>query len=178
MKLKILSEKIKITPAIKDYIEEKICKLDKYFDSPDNVEAKVMVRIKNNNQIIEVTVPTKLFTLRSEESHSDLYAAIDLVIDKLEGQFRKHKTRLNDRYKKGAKEKDFIFDFENEDAEENKSKIVKRKTIDSKPMDEEEAILQMELLGHDFFIFKNVDEDCFSVIYKRKDGEYGIINTL
>ncbi len=177
MKLKVLSEKVKITPAIKAYIEEKICKLDKYFDSPENVEAKVMVRVKNNNQMIEVTVPTKLFTLRAEECHSDLYAAIDLVVDKLEGQFRKHKTRLNDRYKKN-KDIDFIFDFDFEKEEENKSKIVKRKTIDSKPMDEEEAILQMELLGHDFFIFKNVDEDCFSVIYRRKDGEYGIINTI
>ncbi|MDD2505189.1 MAG: ribosome-associated translation inhibitor RaiA [Bacilli bacterium] len=176
MKIEIHGDKVKLTPAIKSYIEEKVSKLNKYFESPEKIEVKVIIRIKSNMQIIEVTVPIQKFTLRAEESHSDLYAAIDLVVDKLENQFRKHKTRLNDKYKKDPKIIDFIFDLD-EDVKENKNKIIRRKRIESKPMDEEEAILQMELLNHDFFIFDNIDEDCFSVIYRRKDGQYGIINT-
>ena len=110
MKVRIHGDKVKITPSIKDFVEEKISKLDKYFDAPEEIEAKVMIRIKNNEQTIEATVPVQKFTLRAEETHTDLYAAIDLVVDKLEGQFRKHKTRLNDRYKKEPKIIDFIFD--------------------------------------------------------------------
>ena len=175
MKINVHGDKIKVTEAIKSYIEEKIGRLDKYFDSPSEIETSIVIRVRNNKQIIEVTVPTQKFTLRAEEMHDDLYASIDLVIDKLEGQIRKHKTRLNDRYKKEPQIADFIFDFIEE--EENINKIIKRKTIESKPMDEEEAILQMELLNHDFFIFRNLDEECFSVLYRRKDGQYGIINT-
>jgi len=171
----IHGDKIKITESMRNYIEQKLSKLEKYLGRADGVKATVKIRVKNENQIIEVTVPTQKFTLRAEETHKDLYAATDLVLDKLERQIRKNKTRINNRYRKEQSVPDFIFDFEEPD--ENKDKIVKRKTIDSKPMDEEEAILQMELLNHDFFIFNNIDEDCVSVLYKRKDGQYGIINT-
>ncbi|MDD2238404.1 MAG: ribosome-associated translation inhibitor RaiA [Bacilli bacterium] len=170
--------KVEVTPAIKNHIIEKIGKLDKYLKEPEKVNATVIIRVRNNEQMIEVTVVTQKFTLRAEESHSDLYAAVDLVLDKLESQIRKHKTRLKDKYKKEPNNlKDFLFDFDIKEEKENHNKIVKRKNINSKPMDEEEAILQMELIGHDFFIFNNVNEDCVSVIYKRKDGNYGIINT-
>lgn len=175
MEMNIRGVKVDVTPAIKSHITEKIGKLDKYLDKPEDINAKVIIRVINNQQTIEVTVPTQKFTLRAEECHEDLYAAVDLVLDKLENQLRKHKTRLNDKYKKDPKVVDFILDFES--SNENVSKIVKRKNIDSKPMDEEEALLQMELLNHDFFIFDNIDEECASVIYKRKDGNYGIINT-
>ena len=175
MKVNIHGDKIKVTESIKDYVNSKLSKLDKYFDNADEITAKAMIRIKNENQIIEVTVPASKFTLRAEERHTDLYAAVDLVVDKLERQIRKHKTRLKYSHKKEPHIIDFSFDFEK--AEENNSKIVKRKTIESKPMDEEEAILQMELLNHDFFIFNNVDEGCVSILYKRKDSQYGIINT-
>ena len=94
-------------------------------------------------------------------------------MDKLERQIRKNKTRLNDRYKNVIQ---FDVPVENDEDEEEDLKIVKRKNITTKPMDEEEAILQMELLNHDFFVFKNVDEECVSVMYKRRDGNYGIIN--
>ena len=175
MKFNIRGDKVKVTTPIKEYIESKLGKLDKYLENAGEIKTAVIIRVKNNNQIIEVTVPTNKFTLRAEESHADLYAAIDLVHDKLERQIRKNKTRLNDKYKKETYSTDFIFDFEEQ--EENKNKIIKRKTVSSKPMDEEEAILQMELLSHDFFVFNNVDEECTSVLYKRKDGNYGIINT-
>jgi ribosomal subunit interface protein len=174
MEIIIHGDKLKATDAIKSHIESKLGKLEKYFGDTSNIKANVLIKIKDNNQIIEVTIPTNKFTLRAEEKNRDLYAAVDLVVDKLERQIRKNKTRLNNKLKKDP-QPDFIFDFE--ENEENENKIIKRKNLDMKPMDEEEAILQMELLGHDFFVFKNVNEDCISVIYKRKDEAYGIINT-
>ncbi len=171
MELNIRGDKVTVTKSIKDYITEKMERLNKYFDRSKSVKANIIIRVKNNEQIIEVTVPTSKFTLRAEESHVDLYAAIDLVIDKLERQIRKNKTKLNDKYKNIIQ-----FDIPIEEEEDEDLKIVKRKNIATKPMDEEEAILQMELLNHDFFVFKNVDEECVSVMYKRRDGNYGIIN--
>ncbi len=173
MKVNIRGEKIKITAPIKEYIEKKITKLDKYLERAEEIEAYVLVKIKGKEQVIEVTIPTKKYTLRAEESHSDLYAASDLVIDKLERQIRKNKTRLKDKYK-NYEEDEFVLNFE--EKEENTNKIVRRKDVESKPMDEQEAILQMDLIGHDFFVFKNEDEECVSVLYTRKDGSYGILN--
>lgn len=175
MKITIRGDKVNITKAIKEYITEKISKLDKYFDNPKNIDCKVLVKVKNKDQSIEVTVPTTRFTLRAEEVHEDLYAATDLVIDKLERQIRKNKKRLDDRYRNLPKF-EMNFDFDVKDAEIEENDIVKRKDIEMKPMDEAEAILQIELLNHDFFVFKNIDEDCVSVLYKRKDKSYGIIN--
>lgn len=176
MELNIRGDKLVVTKAIKDYIIDKMAKLDKYFDNNKNIKGEVIVRVKNKEQIIEVTVPTNKFTLRAEEKHNDLYAAIDLVIDKLERQIRKNKTKLNKKYK-NIMQLDINTDFEvKEEEEANTYEVVKRKNITTKPMDEEEAILQMELLNHDFFVFKNVDEECVSVMYKRKDGDFGIIN--
>ena len=120
-------------------------------------------------------MPTSRFTLRAEVSHEDLYAAIDLVIDVLERQIRKNKTRLNNKFK-DVQVVEFNLDYEIEKNEVDDNKIVKRKNIEMKPMDEEEALLQLNLLDHDFFVFKNLDEECVSVIYKRKDENYGIIN--
>lgn len=176
MKLNVRGEKVTITQAMKSYITEKLSKLDKYFENPDEINANVLVRIKGLEQIIEVTALTKRFTLRAEESNEDFYAAVDLVVAKLERQMRKNKDRLNRKYK-NIESVDFNFDYEQEETEEeNASTIVKRKNISMKPMDEEEAMLQIELLNHDFFVFKNIDEECVSVLYKRKDGNYGIIN--
>lgn len=174
MRIEIRGDKLKVTDSIKSQIEEKLGKLDQYFNQPEEIKAYVVVRVKNNEQIIEVTIPTPKFTLRSETSHEDLYAAINLSVDKLERQIRKNKTKLKKKFK-DALRYEMIEDIEEQEPEEE-SLISKRKTIDLKPMDEEEAILQMELLGHDFFIFKNVDTENISVVYKRKDGRYGIID--
>ena len=170
MKIIIHGRKLEVTEAIKGYIEEKLKKLDKYFEDPSNITATVVVKVRGNDQIIEVTVPSKKFTLRGEESHKDLYAAIDLVTDKIERQIRKNKTRIKKNYKE-------VITFSNdlEELEEDNNSIIKRKTIDMKPMSEEEAILQMNLLGHDFFVFNNTDTKSVSVLYKRKDGDYGIL---
>lgn len=177
MKLNIRGEKVTVTQSMKSYITEKLSKMDKFFENPEEITVNVLVKIKGLEQIIEVTAPTKKFTLRAEESHEDFYAAVDLVIAKLERQIRKNKDRLNNKYK-NVEKLEFNFDYEaeenNDDA--NESTIVKRKNISMKPMDEEEAMLQIELLNHDFFVFKNIDEECVSVLYKRKDNNYGIIN--
>lgn len=173
MRINIHGSNVKVTDSIKAYIEEKIGRLDKYFETPNEITANVVIRVRGNDQIIEVTVPASKLTLRGEESNDDLYAAIDLVSDKIERQIRKNKTRLKRRYKEVIE-----FNFEPEEKEEeNASSIVKRKVIDMKPMDEEEALLQMELVGHDFFVFTNAETNTTSVIYKRKDGNYGILET-
>ena len=176
MKISIRGDKVTVTKSMKEYITEKLGKLDKYFESPKATDCKVLIKVKNQDQCIEVTVPTSKFTLRAEERHPDLYAATDLVVDKLEGQIRKNKNRLGKKYRDVPKF-EMSFDFEvPEDEEEEVPKIIKRKEMEMKPMDEEEAMLQIELLNHDFFVFKNIDEDCVSVLYKRKDGKFGIIN--
>lgn len=173
MEINIRGDKLKVTEAIKNYVTEKLSRLDKYFDSNSEIRCNIVVKVRDKDQIIEVTIPTDKFTLRAEEKHNDLYAAIDLVVDKLERQIRKNKTKLN-RYKTFEP---IFAQIEETQEESNQSKIIKRKILDVKPMDEEEAILQMELLDHDFFVFSNIDEECISVLYKRKDGAYGIINT-
>ena len=173
MNINIRGDKIEVTDSIKNYVKEKLARLDKYFDEPNRIDSHVLISVKNNEEIIEVTIPTSKYTLRAEEKNADLYAAIDLVVDVLERQIRKNKTKLN----KHRIDDLMGFAFVESDEEEINESIVKRKNIDTKPMSEEEAILQMELLGHDFFVFKNVDEECISVLYKRKDGNYGIINS-
>ena len=175
MKMNIRGSKVKITPAINDYIENKIGKLDKYLEDPSNVTANVVVKVKGKDQTVEVTIPMKKLILRAEDTHNDLYAAIDLVSEKLERQIRKNKTRMK---KKVSKELiDLKVDFKIEKDEDEKGRIVKRKIVETKPMNEEEAILQMNLLGHDFFVFTNEATNEFNILYKRRDGNYGIIET-
>lgn len=173
MRISIRGSKIEITDAIKNYVEEKIGKLDKYFENPDELNANVLVKDSGVNQKIEVTIPIKTAILRGESVNKDLYAAIDLVIEKLERQIRKNKTRLHKYNKETMVE---FIDFDTTEEEAVEEKIIKRKTVEMKPMNEEEAILQMNLLGHDFYIFKNSETDEVSVIYKRNDQQYGIID--
>lgn len=173
MKFNIRGSKIEVTDAIKSYVEGKIGRLDKYFENSDNFTANVLVKTTNKSQIVEVTIPISKIILRAEESHEDLYAAIDLVVEKLERQIRKNKTRMKH---KNNKDNAIMFtDFEINENEIDDHKIIKRKKIENKPMSEEEAILQMNLLGHEFFIFDNTDTKTISVLYKRKDGNYGVI---
>ena len=142
---------------------------------PSNINTTVVIKLVGKKQVVEVTINTHSFVIRGEESNNDLYASIDLVSDKIERQIRKNKTRMHKKINKD-KIKDFNLEYEVEN-EEKSDVIVKRKVIETKPMDEEEAILQMELLGHDFFVFKNANTDEFNILYKRKDGDYGIIET-
>ena len=177
MKYNIRGDKLEVTDAINNYVESKLDRLNKYFKEED-ILANVLLRVRGTSQIIEVTIPTDKFILRSEEEDKDLYAAIDLVTDKLERQIRKNKTRIN-RQNNDNKFKEFNFDYEiKADEETNDNEIiVKRKNIEMKPMDEEEAILQMNLLGHEFFVYKDMHTNKICVLYKRKDGNYGVIET-
>ncbi|MFA5602379.1 MAG: ribosome-associated translation inhibitor RaiA [Bacilli bacterium] len=171
MKYDIYAQNIKITKSIREYLEEKISKLDKYFASED-IKARVLLKVIKNDQIIEVTIPTIHFLIRAEETNHNLYNAIDLVIDKIEGQIRKNKTRIKSKMKK---EKANYINLEFEEEDNKNEKVVKIKRIEMKPMDVEEAILEMNLLGHNFFMFKNRDNNKMCVLYKRKDNNYGII---
>ena len=175
MKITLRGKNIEITEAIEEKVSEKLSKLDKYFIVSENVEAKVLVRTYPYGQKIEVTIPTEYVLLRAEVVDQDLYNAIDLVIDKLEGQIRKYKTRLNRK----SKDNKLAFNLASieplEDEEEDV--LVKTKTITPKPMDMEEAIMQMELIGHSFFVYRDTETDAISIVYRRNDGDYGLIET-
>lgn len=175
MNFNIRGSHVDITEPIRTYIEEKLGKLNKYFDNPNELTANVVVRISGIYQIIEVTIPIKQGIIRGEERNKDLYAAIDLVVEKIERQIRKNKTRSLKR--KVESLVPMFSDFETTTEEQSENKIVKRKEIEMKPMDEEEAILQMNLLGHDFYVFKNIETSGISVVYRRKDDDYGLIDT-
>lgn len=175
MEIIIHGDKLKVTDAMKEYIEEKLEKLNKYIENSDNVRASVIVKVKNHEQRVEITIPLKAFILRSEESKDDFYAAVDKTIDKLERQIRKNKTRIMSKQVKTNR--DFSMSaFADEEPSDDK-KILKRKKVEVKPMNEEEAILQMELLGHQFYMYKDSETNQVAVVYKRTDGNYGVIES-
>ena len=174
MEVIIHGDKMKVTKAMSDYMKEKLEKLDKYLENSEKVRANVIVKVRNHEQKVEITIPLKSFILRSEETQPDFYAAVDKTIDKLERQIRKNKTKLMSKQMKTAHEFNFA-KIEEDKSEE--SKILKRKTIEIKPMSEEEAILQMELLGHQFYMYKDADTDKYAVVYQRKDNHYGVIES-
>lgn len=176
MQHNIHGDKLVVTDAIKEYIGEKLGKLNKYFEDNESITSRVVVRVRGREQVIEVTIPTRSFTLRNEESDDDLYAAIDKVTDKLERQIRKNKTKIHHKIMKNEF-KEFN-EKEIEELKEHPQTIVKRKKIEMKPMDEEEAILQMDLIGHDFYVYRDKDTDTVCVVYKRKDGHYGLMETI
>ena len=178
MEIMIHGDKLKITSAMKEYIEEKLGKLDKYLEKGNHYRANIIVKVKNHEQRVEITIPLKSFILRSEETQQDFYAAVDVATDKLERQIRKNKTKLMARQEKT----NYGFDFsdlsiEEEEDTEQENKIKKRKKVEVKPMNEEEAILQMELIGHQFYMYKDSETGKPAVVYKRNDGNYGTIES-
>ena len=174
MKISVRGKNIEITEAIESKISDKLSKLDKYFIVSDNVEAKVLCRVYPYGQKLEVTIPTEYVLLRAEVVDSDLSTAMDLVVDKLEGQIRKYKTRLSRK----SKDNKLAFNLSSiEDVETDDDVLVKVKSITPKPMDMEEAIMQMELIGHSFFVYRDAESDSISIVYRRNDGDYGLIET-
>lgn len=175
LKFNIRGENVDLTDAIRDYVEKRISKINKFLE--DNVDATAHVNLKvykNKTFKVEVTIPLPYLTLRAEETSNDMYASIDLVTDKLERQIRKYKTKVNRKSReKGLKNMEFVAGDDNDDDES--LKIVRTKEISLKPMDSEEAVLQMDMLGHDFFIFQDADTNGTSVVYRRNDGRYGLI---
>ena len=171
MKIIITGKNIEITEGLKTAVEDKIGKLDKYF-SEDTV-AKVLLSVERDRQKVEVTIPMKGNIIRSEQVSNDMYVSIDLVKEIVERQLKKYRKKLTDK-KQNALSFSQAF-LENGDAEEEEIKIVKTKRFDIKPIYPEDACIQMELLGHDFFVFCNAETDQVNVVYKRKGNSYGLI---
>ena len=176
MKVNIYGKNITVTPALSEKIEKKLNHLEKYFMIDDSVVANVVVRVYPNKQKIEVTIPTKYAVLRTEVVHDDLYAAIDLAIDKLEDQIRRQKTRLT-RKNKEKLAYAFIEEMDFEDSYEDNDELVRTKTVTADTMELDEAIMRMEMLGHSFFIYRDNETNEIAVVYKRHDGGYGLLGT-
>jgi len=177
----IRGENIEVTPAIREHVENKIEKVERYFNEDVNANANVNLKVYNDKQTkVEVTIPMKNLTLRAEERHNDMYAAVDLIVDKLERQIRKHKTKVNRKFRE--REGAGLYFAANQavadaSTEEEEYSIVRTKQFDLKPMDQEEAVLQMNMLGHDFYVFTDAESNGTNIVYKRKDGKYGLIET-
>ena len=170
MRVTVIGKNIDVTPALKEIVERKISKLDRYFEP--NVAARATLTVQKNSQIFEVTIPFNGVILRCEESTDDMYKSIDLVETKLERQIRKQRPKLQRRSNESLRFSNFD---EVASEEDDQGEIVKVKKFNIKPMSTEEAILQMELVEHNFFVFKDSDTDNVNVIYKRKDGNYGLL---
>lgn len=175
MKYSIRGENIEVTPALKEYVEKKLGKLERYFDTFP--EIKVNLRVYSDKQRVEVTIPFPDLMLRAEETHNDMYASIDLVVDKLERQIRKHKTKVNRKIREKTAFATTAAPVQTLEVSEDEIELVRTKRFDLKPMDAEEAILQMNMLGHNFFVFTNATTNETSVVYTRRDGKYGLIET-
>lgn len=171
MRFTITGRNIDVTPGLRAAIEEKIGKLDRYFNS--DAEAIVTLSVQKDKQIIEVTIPVKGNMIRAEESSSDMYVSIDLVQEIIERQMKKYKNKLLDKKQTAQAFSDWSISDENDSDED--IKIVKTKRFAMKPMDPEEACFQMELLGHSFYMFLNSDTEEVNVVYKRRNGAYGLI---
>ena len=173
MNIQFVGKNVEVTDALREVTEKKLNKLEKYFQ--ESIEGNVTFSTQKNNKTIEVTINIPGTIIRAEETSDDMYASIDKSVDVLERQIRKYKTKLQKKYKEGQ-----TIRFENvlplkEEEEDDKPNIVRTKRFSVKPMSSEEAILQMELLGHNFFVFREGDTNQIGVIYKRKDGNYGLI---
>lgn len=171
MKFVILGKNIEVTEGLKSAVQEKIGKLEKYF-TPET-EVHVTLSVERDRQKIEVTIPVKGSIIRSEQASSDMYVSIDLVEEIIERQMKKYKTKLIDREKgAGILKTDFI---ETPAPDDEEIKIVRSKRFGIKPMFPEDACVEMELLGHDFYVFRNAETEEVNVVYKRKGNTYGLI---
>lgn len=172
MKFIIIGKNIEVTQGLKDAVEEKIGKLEKYFN-PDT-EVHVTLSVEKERQKIEVTIPVKGNIIRSEQISSDMYVSIDLVEEIIERQLKKYKNKLADKQQGAASsfKQEFL---DNDYMDEEEIKIIRSKKFDIKPMYPEDACIQMELLGHSFFVFCNAETDQVNVVYRRKGNTYGLI---
>lgn len=171
MKFIIIGRNIDITEGLKSAVQEKLGKLERYF-TPET-EIHVTLSVEKDRQKIEVTIPVKGNIIRSEQVSSDMYVSIDLVEEVIERQLRKYKTKIVNQQKAGGNfQKEFVEDEFLEDEEVN---IIRTKKFGIKPMYPEDACVQMELLGHNFYVFRNAETDEVNVVYKRKGNTYGLI---
>lgn len=167
MNISVRGKHIEVTDALREYVEKRVSKLEKYFDNLGEILVTLLVEKERHR--VEVTAPVNGIILRGEEETSDMYSSIDLVVEKLEKQIDKYKTRLSKKIR-GAAFRDLPPDLK-----EIEHKLIRNKRFAVKPMDVEEAIMQMNLIGHSFYVFTNADTEDINVVYKRKDGNYGLI---
>jgi len=171
MKFIVSGKNIEMTEALKEKAIKKVGKLEKFFH--EDTEVQITMSVQKNRQIVEVTIPFKGGVFRAQEENHDMYASIDKVVDSLEGQIRRNKTKILKKYHESG------LKFENvkeaDDEYEDEFKVVRSKKFPIKPMNIEEAILQMNMLGHEFFMFSNSETMEANVVYRRKDGNYGLI---
>ncbi len=171
MKFIIVGKNIEVTPGLRSAVEDKIGKLEKYFTS--ETEIHVTLSVEKDRQKIEVTIPVKGSIIRSEQVSSDMYVSIDLVEEIIERQLKRYKNKLVDQQQSASYfKKEFI---EKEYMDDEEVKIIRTKKFDIKPMYPEDACIQMELLGHSFFVFCNAETEQVNVVYKRKGNTYGLI---
>ncbi len=178
MMYNIRGQHFQVTEALRDYVEKKLSRLEKYFETSAASEINVTLSVTKGQHTVEVTIPMVGTMLRAEEKSDDMYASIDVVVDKLERQIRKHKTKINRKFRQGSSAK-ALFREEGSAVsvleEDDELELVRTKRFTLKPMDVEEAILQMNMIGHNFFVFANADNKEVNVVYKRNDGKYGLI---
>ncbi len=170
MKFTISGKNLDVTDSMRKAVIEKLGKLERYFAPETNII--VTMSVEKDRQKIEVTIPLKGNVIRSEQVSNDMYVSIDLVEEVIERQLRKYKQKLVDRHQDGSFKREFL---ENETEEVDEIRIVRTKQFDIKPMYPEDACVQMELLGHSFYVFRNAENDEVNVVYKRKGGTYGLI---
>lgn len=174
MQLALRGKNIEVTPSLRAYVARKLEKLDKYFAQP--LLAQVALAVEKDRHIVEVTIPIDSLLLRAEEATDDMYASVDLVVDKLERQIHKLKTRLHRKLRRDDTLR--IADLpqgEQVAAEDEEPRVVRTKRFPLKPMTVDEAIVRMELLGHDFYVFRNAETEEVNVVYRRRAGHYGLI---
>ena len=176
IKYSIRGENLEVTEAIRDYVVSKLEKIEKYFQADQELDARVNLKVyREKTAKVEVTIPLGSITLRAEDVSQDMYGSIDLVTDKIERQIRKNKTKIERKNRNKVSKSQLFTDALVEDIDTSQPKVVRSKQIDLKPMDLEEAILQMDLLGHDFFIYVDVEDKSTNVIYRREDGDIGLL---
>ena len=173
MRYTISGKNINITPGLKDAVESKLGKLERYF-SPDT-EVQVTLSVEKGRQKIEVTIPVKGSIIRAEQDSSDMYVSVDLVEEIIERQLRKYKTKLIAKQQGGHDFRQEFIESDTSAAESDEIEIVRTKRFGIKPMFPEDACIQMELLGHNFFVFYNAETEQVNVVYKRKGNTYGLI---
>ena len=165
IKYSIRGENLEVTEAIRDYVVSKLEKIEKYFQADQELDARVNLKVyREKTAKVEVTIPLGSITLRAEDVSQDMYGSIDLVVDKIERQIRKNKSGAGKLFTDAVVEEAATTE-----------KVVRSKTIDLEPMDLDEAILQMDLLAHDFFIYRDAEDNTTNVIYRREDGDIGLL---
>lgn len=176
IKYSIRGENLEVTEALRDYVVSKLEKIEKYFQADQELDARVNLKVyREKTAKVEVTIPLGSITLRAEDVSQDMYGSIDLVTDKIERQIRKNKTKIERKNRNKKSTSQLFTDVVVEEAEAAPAKVVRSKQIDLKPMDLEEALLQMDLLGHDFFIYTDVEDNTTNVLYRREDGDVGLL---